>query len=170
MTTTQPTSTPTRQRSRRSTRAVVLAVAVSAVAATGTVYATTSGNDIVDTGPTTVGVADTGAVGEILVDGQGRTLYLFAADEPDTVTCTGGCADKWPPLTMTGTTAPDLGGGVREELIGSAPDENGAQVVTYAGWPLYRYDSDDLGEASGHGVDENGGEWFAVTVTGERAK
>src|SRR4051812_20809385 len=44
----------------------------------------------------TVGVAN-GSVGEILVDSQGRTLYLFERDSGTKSTCTGACAVEWPP-------------------------------------------------------------------------
>jgi predicted lipoprotein with Yx(FWY)xxD motif len=41
--------------------------------------------------PATVGVASSG-LGQILVDAQGRTLYLFQKDAGTTSTCTGACA------------------------------------------------------------------------------
>lgn len=31
----------------------------------------------------------------ILVDGQGRTLYMFPPDQQRTVTCVGPCAGSW---------------------------------------------------------------------------
>jgi predicted lipoprotein with Yx(FWY)xxD motif len=46
-----------------------------------------------------VAVAD---VGDVLVDAEGRSLYLFTNDEGTTSSCTGGCADTWPPLTVDG--------------------------------------------------------------------
>ena len=51
--------------------------------------------------PATVGVASTG-LGQILVDAQGRTLYLFQKDTGMTSTCTGACAAAWPPLRAAG--------------------------------------------------------------------
>ncbi|MGI5231829.1 hypothetical protein [Actinoallomurus sp. CA-142502] len=36
-------------------------------------------------------------LGKILVDGQGRTLYLFEADKGTKSTCYGACARAWPP-------------------------------------------------------------------------
>src|SRR3954454_12776346 len=45
----------------------------------------------------TVRVASTG-LGKILVDSQGRTLYLFQKDSGTKSTCSGGCATAWPPL------------------------------------------------------------------------
>src|SRR5215831_16482559 len=42
----------------------------------------------------------TGPQGTYLVDGQGRSLYLFVADTGTTSTCNGACAAAWPPLTV----------------------------------------------------------------------
>ena len=37
-------------------------------------------------------------VGQILVDAQGRTLYAFTNDVNAQSTCTGTCAEAWPPV------------------------------------------------------------------------
>src|SRR3954466_4363193 len=47
--------------------------------------------------PATVGVAST-RLGDVLVDRQGRTLYLVARDSGTVSACTGACAVNWPPL------------------------------------------------------------------------
>src|ERR1700760_738645 len=47
--------------------------------------------------PATLDLAKTG-LGNILVDSQGRTLYLFQKDAGTTSVCTGACAAAWPPL------------------------------------------------------------------------
>jgi len=46
----------------------------------------------------TVGVDANNTLGQILVDAQGRTLYLFEADSPMKSACTGACAGDWMPL------------------------------------------------------------------------
>ena len=48
-------------------------------------------------GPAALGAAAL-APGTALVDGTGRALYLFEADTGTTSTCTGACAQVWPPL------------------------------------------------------------------------
>jgi predicted lipoprotein with Yx(FWY)xxD motif len=48
-----------------------------------------------------VGVANEN-VGKILVDSQGRTLYLFERDSGSSSTCSGACAVEWPALGATG--------------------------------------------------------------------
>src|SRR5258705_106406 len=52
--------------------------------------------------PASVGVASTG-LGNVLVDRQGRTLYLFGRDSGTTSACAGTCAVNWPPLRVRGT-------------------------------------------------------------------
>ena len=68
--------------------------------------------------PATVGVATSG-LGQILVDAQGRTLYLFQKDSGTTSTCTGACATAWPSLQATGQ--PTAGSGASAALSGTAP-------------------------------------------------
>ena len=162
---TAPTPTPTRSRTTRR-RLAGAAVATLVLAGGLTAWQSTIGTP--STGPSAVAVEQVPEVGDVLVDGQGKTLYLFEPDAASSVTCTGGCADKWPPLLVSDGPLP-TGEGVRADLLGEAESEEGASVVTYAGWPLYRYASDDLGEATGHDVDENGGVWSAVTVAGTAA-
>ena len=41
-------------------------------------------------------------LGRILVDGRGRTLYLFEKDKRGKSSCNGACAAAWPPLTTSG--------------------------------------------------------------------
>src|SRR4029453_2948369 len=53
-------------------------------------------------GGTTVASADS-KLGDILVDGEGRTLYAFTKDQGDQSACSGQCADNWPALTGTAT-------------------------------------------------------------------
>jgi Secreted repeat of unknown function len=35
-------------------------------------------------------------LGMVLVDGSGRTLYLFEKDQPDQSACAGACVAAWP--------------------------------------------------------------------------
>jgi predicted lipoprotein with Yx(FWY)xxD motif len=71
-------------------------------------------------------------LGRILVDGKGRTLYLFAADTNGTSTCSGACAATWPPLTAASASAGDgLDGGA----LGTTKRADGTQQVTITGTP-----------------------------------
>src|SRR4029453_9391218 len=46
-------------------------------------------------GVATVTAAST-KLGMILVDGSGRTLYLFEKDQPNQSACSGACVPPWP--------------------------------------------------------------------------
>src|SRR3954469_20512194 len=52
--------------------------------------------------PASVGVAST-RLGDVLVNRQGHTLYLFERDSGTMSACTGACAVNWPPLHLRGT-------------------------------------------------------------------
>jgi predicted lipoprotein with Yx(FWY)xxD motif len=112
----------------------------------------------------TVGLASTG-LGQILVDSQGRTLYLFQKDSGTTSACTGACATAWPPDRTTGQ--PTVGTGVSASLIGTATRSDGDPQVTYNGHPLYRFANDQkAGDTNGQGVTAFGGSWFVLSSAG----
>src|SRR4051794_39546640 len=64
--------------------------------------------------PATIGVAATD-LGKILVNGQGRTLYLFQKDQGTKSACSGTCASNWPPLRVSGK--PTIGQGVQASMV-----------------------------------------------------
>jgi predicted lipoprotein with Yx(FWY)xxD motif len=114
----------------------------------------------------TVGVAGTG-LGNVLVDSQGRTLYLFAKDQGTTSACSGACATAWPPLRVSGK--PLAGGGAKAALLGTTKRSDGKPQVTYSGHPLYLYVGDKkAGDTSGQGITAFGGGWFALTASGSQ--
>lgn len=53
-----------------------------------------------DQGQVTVERAELGRLGTVLVTNEGFALYIFPPDAARHVTCTGGCASAWPPLTL----------------------------------------------------------------------
>ncbi len=115
-------------------------------------------------GSGTVRVADS-ALGKILVDSQGKTLYLFKQDTGKTSTCSGGCATAWPPLRASGK--PTAGSGAKTSLIGTTPRSDGKPQVTYDGHPLYYYQGDSkAGDTNGQGVDGFGAPWYVLSPTG----
>ena len=61
--------------------------------------------------------ATTSKLGTILVDGSGRTLYLFEKDQPDQSACAGACVAAWPVDQTSG--APKAGSGVTASLLGT---------------------------------------------------
>ena len=99
----------------------------------------TSGPTTDGTGAATVAVASS-LLGRILVDGGGRTLYLFEKDTSGTSTCDGACAAIWPPLTTKG--GPVAGDGAVAAKLGTTERTDGKTEVTYNGHPLYYYAGD----------------------------
>jgi predicted lipoprotein with Yx(FWY)xxD motif len=100
-------------------------------------------------GPAPTGTAPSGVatlaatstkLGQILVDGSGRTLYLFEKDQPDQSACAGGCASAWPPDQSSGT--PKAGSQVQASLLGTITRSDGTTQVTYDHHPLYYYSGD----------------------------
>lgn len=108
----------------------------------------------------TVALGDT-ELGQILVDAEGKTLYLFTNDAEGTSTCTGGCAETWPPLVAD---SPVAGEGIDESLLDTVARDDGGAQVTYNGHPLYTYAPDQAaGDTEGQGV---GGVWYVVDASG----
>jgi predicted lipoprotein with Yx(FWY)xxD motif len=116
--------------------------------------------------PAAVKVASS-KLGKVLVNAQGRTLYMFSKDSGTTSECTGACPMAWPPLMATGT--PTAGSGASASLLGTTSLSGGGQQVTYNGHPLYLFVKDAKpGDVNGEGVTAFGGSWFAVTAAGNR--
>jgi predicted lipoprotein with Yx(FWY)xxD motif len=112
----------------------------------------------------TVSVANTG-LGKILVDSQGKTLYLFAKDTGTKSTCSGGCATAWPPLRASGK--PTAGGGAQASLLGTTPRSDGKPQVTYNGHPLYGFQGDSTpGDTTGQGNPGFGAPWYVLSPAG----
>jgi predicted lipoprotein with Yx(FWY)xxD motif len=116
------------------------------------------------TAPATVKTAQTG-IGTVLVDADGKTLYLFANDQGTTSAVPANILQAWPPLTVTG--APVAGEGVDKSKLGTAQQPDGQTWVTYNGHLLYRFSGDaSAGQTTGHKL---GNVWYAVTATGDQA-
>jgi predicted lipoprotein with Yx(FWY)xxD motif len=134
----------------------------SSSSASGTTHPTTANGR-----PATVGVAGEGKVGKILVDSQGRTLYLFKKDTGTKSMCSGACAAAWPPLRASGK--PTVGSGANSAMIATTGRPDGTQQVTYNGHPLYRFGGDQkAGQTNGQGVNAFGASWFAVSPAGNQ--
>jgi predicted lipoprotein with Yx(FWY)xxD motif len=113
----------------------------------------------------TVSVARNAKLGRILVDSQGKTLYLFEKDHGTMSTCTGACAAAWPPLRATGK--PSVGSGLSASKLGTTARSDGKPQVTYNGHPLYGYVADQKpGDTSGQDIDQFGGGWYVLSPAG----
>ena len=105
------------------------------------------------------------SLGMILVDGSGRTLYLFEKDQPNQSACAGACAAAWPVDQTSGT--PKAGSGVTASMLGTIKRSDNTTQVTYNKHPLYYFQGDSgTGQHNGQGVDAFGAKWFAVTPAG----
>jgi predicted lipoprotein with Yx(FWY)xxD motif len=105
-------------------------------------------------------------LGRVLVDGSGRTLYLFEKDKGGKSACAGACATGWPPL-MT-SAKPKAGHGIQAKLLGTTRRASGTQV-TYSGHPLYAFAGDSqAGQTNGEGSKAFGAAWYVLAPNGHR--
>ncbi|MCZ7527929.1 MAG: hypothetical protein M5U14_17040 [Acidimicrobiia bacterium] len=129
--------------------------------AAGSTSAPPSGDAAGSTDAPTVRTASSD-LGEILVDGDGRTLYVFLNDTGGTSTCSGTCADAWPPVTVDGDVA--VGPGLDAAGFGTITRDDGSRQVTIGEAPLYLYAGDAAaGDVNGQGLNEL---WYVVGTDG----
>ncbi len=87
--------------------------------------------------------ANVSGVGNVLVDGKGKTVYVLTKDGTTNVPCTAasGCTSVWPP------------------------------AGTYKSWRVYEYTGDSgPGQANGQGLTSFGGTWYALSPSGQPVK
>jgi predicted lipoprotein with Yx(FWY)xxD motif len=150
-----------------SRRRFVLGIALGAIAGAALLVAAAYG------GSPTTARAPKGALvalrkttlGPVLVDGRGRTLYLFEKDHNGKSSCDSACIKLWPPL-ISGAQ-PRAGTGVHQSMLGLTKRQDGRRQVTYAGHPLYRFVGDrTAGQTKGEGLTNFGAEWYVLAATG----
>jgi predicted lipoprotein with Yx(FWY)xxD motif len=109
---------------------------------------------------------------KILVDGNGRTLYMLTSDTSGKPMCAAlspACPKAWPALATTG--APRAGTGVKASLLGTVKGAGGVHQVTYNHHPLYTYHGaigtppgdEKPGDVHGQGFY---GIWFVLSPKG----
>jgi predicted lipoprotein with Yx(FWY)xxD motif len=104
-------------------------------------------------------------IGRTLVDGHGRTLYMFERDRRDMSNCSGVCLTVWP--AMTTALKPHAAGGAIGAKVGTIRS-HGQRQVTYAGHPVYYYVGDrKAGDVNGEGLNQFGGKWYALSPSGK---
>jgi predicted lipoprotein with Yx(FWY)xxD motif len=114
----------------------------------------------------TLRVANT-ELGDVLIDSENRTVYLFKGDKDAKSTCFGACAHEWPPLRAT--RKPTVGTGAKAAMVGTTKRSDGKPQVTYNGHPLYLFTGDNAPNATnGQGVTAFGAQWFVVSPTGNQ--
>ncbi len=103
--------------------------------------------------------ASTSPLGQILVGPDGRTLYAFTNDTAASSTCTGTCAEAWPPAIVDAnwTVAPGLDSGVFSTIT----RDDGSLQLAAGKFPLYYFSGDARpGDTNGQG---SGDVWFAIS-------
>ncbi|AWK12349.1 hypothetical protein SSP531S_42280 [Streptomyces spongiicola] len=103
-------------------------------------------------------------LGEIVVDKNGMTAYVFTKDSawPMKTACTGACLEKWPviaPVDVNDTV------GILKKGSVTFDRPDGIKQQTIDCWPIYTFAGDKKpGDTNGQGV---GGTWFAVSPQGK---
>ena len=104
------------------------------------------------------------ALGTVLVDHSGRTVYRLTADARGHSTCNAQCLVYWPSVAprSRATSLPGI-----SARIGATKVAGGGSTVTVGGWPVYTFVSDSArGDVKGEGVKSFGGVWYAVSPSG----
>ncbi|WP_222869820.1 COG4315 family predicted lipoprotein [Actinomadura decatromicini] len=138
-------------------------------AATATVQSPAPSQTGAATGET-IKTATVGNLGQILVDGEGRTVYLFEKDTGTASTCSGSCAAVWPPVATSGK--PQAGPGADATKLGTTRRGDGSAQVTYGGHPIYYYapDGTSPGSAKGQGLNQFGAKWYVLSASGNKVQ
>jgi predicted lipoprotein with Yx(FWY)xxD motif len=109
----------------------------------------------------TVGLAEN-ALGQILVDAEGVTLYGFTVDADGVSACYDDCAAAWPPLLAEGEAT--VGEGLDAALLTTVDRTDGTKQLKYGDWPLYYFAADSAaGDTNGQGVNDV---WFVIGADG----
>lgn len=113
--------------------------------------------------------AATSRYGQIVVDGSGRTLYLFDVESGPQPRCYDACAQAWPPLLTA--TEPVAGTSLVPTLLSTATRRDGSKQVAYNGHPLYYYAGDRApGDILCQAAFEFGGGWYVVDLQGDKIR
>jgi predicted lipoprotein with Yx(FWY)xxD motif len=112
-----------------------------------------------------VGSAET-ALGSVLVDSSGMTLYMFLNDTNGESSCTGECLVNWPAVTVDDPAALDVGD-LDPALFSTVDNPEAGTMLKVGDWPLYRFAGDAApGDVNGQAV---GGVWWVVNPDGTPA-
>jgi predicted lipoprotein with Yx(FWY)xxD motif len=151
--------------------AVAVAVVTIAAAAVAVILLTRSSSPAAPRAATratpaaapSVRVAQT-KLGRILVNAQGRTLYLYMKDRGTKSACSRRCSQVWPPATVSG--APTAGPGVAAAKLTTTRGVDNSRQLVYNGHPLYTLTADVRpGQINGEGFL---GTWYVISAAGKR--
>jgi len=115
-------------------------------------------------GTAKLATATVGSLGKVVVDGNGRTVYVYDMDSKGKSNCEGGCLAQWPAVAA-GTGSPQLAG-IDASLISTVSRSDGSKQLAINGMPLYLFAQDSkAGEAKGQAF---GGVWWVVSADGQK--
>jgi predicted lipoprotein with Yx(FWY)xxD motif len=156
-----------RTTSIRAAAAVLGLFLLAACGSSGGGYGSSSGSGSSSSASTADAVLKTADsdLGKIVVDADGRTVYVFDKDTAGSgkSACSGDCLAKWPAVTAD-SDEPAVDGVSGE--IGTITRDDGSTQVTLEGMPLYLYAGDSqAGDVTGQAV---GGIWWVVGADGKK--
>lgn len=99
----------------------------------------------------------------MVVDAEGRSLYVFLVDEGPESACYADCESTWPPFTVDGDSV--AGEGIDASLLGASERADGSMQVTLNDHPLYHYSADETADdINGQDV---GDVWYVESPAGD---
>ena len=109
---------------------------------------------------TTVMIVQKSATGYVLAEANHQVVYTYSKDKKGgKPTCTGACAEAWPPVTGVPQAGPaDVFSG-KFDLVTRA---DGTKQITYNGYPLYLLKGAQPLATTGNGMD---GVWYVVPLS-----
>ena len=115
---------------------------------------------------TTLAVTMNASVGkQIIVDGAGKTVYLYDPDGTSgTSQVPASIKALWP--AVPATAAPTVGTGLDASKVATQTQSDGTKQVSYNGHLLYTFQNDSApGDAKGQAL---GNIWFTVSPAGDK--
>jgi predicted lipoprotein with Yx(FWY)xxD motif len=119
-----------------------------------------SGDQSIPPVGTTVMIVQKSAIGYVLAEANHQVVYTYSKDTKNgKPTCTGACAEAWPPATGMPQAGP---ADVFPAQFGLVKNASGVQQITYDGMPLYLLKGAAPLATTGNGV---GGVWHVVKLS-----
>jgi len=120
-----------------------------------------------ETGSATINLSKT-ALGDIIVEDEGKTVYAFTPDSAGKPTCYDQCEQNWPPVTAEDGATLTAGAGLDASKLTTVDRTDGTKQVKYGDWPLYYFAGDSkAGDTNGQGVATK---WYVLDATGALIK
>jgi predicted lipoprotein with Yx(FWY)xxD motif len=109
---------------------------------------------------TTVMIVQKSAIGYVLAEANHQVVYTYSKDTKNgKPTCTGACAEAWPPATGMPQAGP---ADTFPAQFGLVKNASGVEQITYDGMPLYLLKGAAPLATTGNGV---GGVWHVVMLS-----